>query len=113
VTVGLRHRIDDRVDRGEVGVAGVGRRGADGDEQQPRVLERRPQLGGEVQPLAIASDALVEPGFVDRHLAALELRDLLGVDVDAPDIAAELGEPRGGHEADIAGANHGDRFALL
>ena len=39
----------------EVGVAGVGRRRADGDEQQPRVLERVGEVGREVQPLAVAA----------------------------------------------------------
>ena len=43
VAVRRRHRVDDRVHGGEVGVAGVGRRRADRDEQQPRVLERRPR----------------------------------------------------------------------
>ena len=55
---GRRHRSDDRVHGRQVGVAGVGRRRADGDEQQPRVLERRRELGREVQPLAVAGDAL-------------------------------------------------------
>ena len=40
VVVGRGHRVDDRVDGAEVGVAGVRRRRADGDEQQARVLER-------------------------------------------------------------------------
>ena len=54
---------------------------------------------------------LGQAGLVDRDLAALEPRDLVGVDVDAPDLAAELGEPGGGDQPDVAGADHRDRFA--
>ena len=55
--------------------------------------------------------ALGQAGLVDRDLAALEAGDLVGVDVDAPDLAAELGEAGRGDQADVAGADHGDRFA--
>ena len=113
MTVGRRHRVDDRVHRRQVGVAGVGGRRADRDEQQPRVLERRRELGGEVQALAVASDRLGQAGLVDRDLAALQLRDLVGVDVDAPDVAAELGKARGRDQADVSGADHRDRFASV
>ena len=64
------NRLDDRMDRREVGVAGVGRRRADGDEQQPRMLERLAEVGREVQALAVAREQLLEPRLVDRHLAA-------------------------------------------
>ena len=71
VAVGRRHRVDDRVDGAEVGVARVRRRRADRDEQQPRVLERVGDVGREVQPLAVLRDELREAGLVDRDLAAL------------------------------------------
>ena len=96
----------------EVGIARVGGRCSDGDEQQPRMLERGRQLGREVQPLAVARDALRQPGLVDRDLVAVEPSDLLGVDVHAPDVAAELGETGRRDEADVAGPDDRDRFAL-
>jgi hypothetical protein len=34
------------------------------------------------------------PGLPDGDLAVLETLDLVGVDVDAPDLVAELGEAR-------------------
>ena len=72
------------------------------------VVERR----REVQAIAVAGDHLGEPGLVDRHLAAAQLLDLRLVDVDAADVAAELGEPGRRDEPDVAGADHADRFAL-
>ncbi len=102
----------DRVDGAEVGVARVGRRRSDGDEQQPRVLERVAELGREVQALAVAADELREARLVDRDLARAQPLDLLRVDVDAAHLGPELGEAGGGDEADVAGADDADRFAL-
>ena len=67
----------------------------------------------EVHPLAVLGDQLLEAGLVDRDLALLEALDLVGVDVDAVDLAAELREARRGDEADVAGADDADGFALL
>ena len=64
-----RHRADDRVDGGEVRVAGVGGRRADGHEQQARVLERVGEVGGEVQAVAMALDELGQARLPDRDLA--------------------------------------------
>ena len=64
--VGRRHRVDDRVHRGQIGVTRVGRRRADGDEQQPRVLQRVGELGGEVHPVAMAGDQLLQTRLPDR-----------------------------------------------
>ena len=111
--VGGGNRIDDGVHRRQVGVAGVGRRRADGDEQQPRVLERLGEVGREVQSLAIAREQLLEARLVDRHLAAAQPLDLRGVDVDAPHLAAELGKAGGGDQTDVAGADHPDRLRAL
>ena len=71
------------------------------------------ELGREVQPLAVAGHALGQPGLVDRDLAALEPRDLVGVDVDAPHLVAELGEARRRDQPDVAGADDRDRFARV
>ena len=79
------------------------------------MLERVGQVGREVQALAVARDELLEPRLVDRDLAAAQALDLLGVDVDAPDLAAQLGEAGGRHQADVAGADDADglAFALM
>ena len=111
VMVGRRHRADHGVDRRQVGVARVGRRRADGDEQQPRVLERGRDLGPEVQALAVSGHALGQPRLVDRDLAAFEPGDLVGIDVDAPDLAAELRKARRGDQSHVAGADDCNRFA--
>ena len=60
----------------------------------------------------MAGDELLETGLPDRDPALLEALDLGRVDVDAPDIVAELGEAGGGHEADVSGADDPDRFSL-
>ncbi len=43
---------------------------------------------------------------------ALEALDLFGVDVDAPDLRAELGETGSGHQAHVAGPDHRDGLRL-
>src|SRR3712207_7625225 len=59
--------------------ARVRRRRADGDEQQPRVLERVGQVGREVQAVAVAGGEVLEAGLVDRGLAPPEPLDLVDV----------------------------------
>src|SRR5262249_56107291 len=63
---------------------------------------------GEAPLLNVPLDQLFEPGLVDRNLAALELVDLLRIDVGAHDLHAELGEARAGDEADVASTDHSD-----
>ena len=60
----------------------------------------------------LRSRQLGEAGLVDRDLAAVQALDLVRVDVDAPDLAAELGEAGGGDEADVAGPDDADGFTL-
>ncbi len=100
--------LDHGVHCREVRVAGVGGRGAHRHEQQPSVLERVGELGGEVQALGVARQQLLQAGLVDRNLAAAQALDLGRVDVHAPHLAAQLGEAGGGHQPDIAGADHSD-----
>ena len=69
------------------------------------------EVGREVQPLGVAREQLLQARLVDRHLAAAQALDLLGVDVHAPDVAAELGEAGRRDEADVAGADHSDGLA--
>ena len=99
------------VDVGQVGVAvAAARRRADRDEDRIGRGHRRLQLGRKAQPpgLNVGGDQIVEAGLVDRHLAALQRRDLAGVLVDADDVVAEIGKAGPGNEADIAGADHRD-----
>jgi hypothetical protein len=100
------------MNRREICVAGVGGRGAHRHEQQAGVLERPAELGGEFQARGVAREQLLQAGLVDRHLPALQPRDLLGVDVDAPHLTAQLGEAGSGHQADVARADHSDWLAL-
>ena len=67
--------------------------------------------GREVQPLGVAREQLLQAGLVDRHLAGAQPLDLGGVDVHAPHLAAQLGEAGGGHQPDVAGADHSDWLA--
>jgi hypothetical protein len=108
VAVRRRHRVHDGVYSAEVGVARVGRRGADCHEQQARVLERVGDVRGEAHPPAVGRDQLFEPRLVDRDLALLQALDLVGVDVDAPDLGPQLGESCRRDEAHIAGADDPD-----
>src|SRR5204863_10046095 len=64
-----------------------------------------------VKPLAVGPDRVGQPGLVDRHLAGLQRGDLLRIDIHAEDLASQLGEPRGGHQADVSGPDDGDRLA--
>ena len=61
--------------------------------------------------LVAFAGAIVEPGLVDRHLAPAQPLDLLGVNVHAPYVAAELGEAGRRDQADVAGADHPDWLA--
>ena len=60
----------------------------------------------------LLGDQLRQARLVDRDLAALEARDLVGIDVDAVDLVAQLGEPRRRDQADVAGADDADRLAF-
>jgi hypothetical protein len=68
----LRRAHADEVHVGELGGLPVGRR-----ETQPPGRE-------------IAAQQLVDPRFVERHVAARELRDLCLVDVEADDLESQL-----------------------
>ena len=81
-----RHRDHDRVALGDLGV--VGRRA-----ELSAVDERREALGGDV---------------LDVALAAVQLLDELGHDVDDEDGAARLGERRGVRDSDVSGADYGN-----
>jgi len=92
-------RLPDLLGRGhhvaEVGMAvAAPRGGADGDEDRGGAIDGGGQVGGEAEPARrdVAGHHVLEPGLVDRHLAALELGHLLGRLVDADDLVAEIRE---------------------
>jgi hypothetical protein len=112
VPIGGRHRRDDGVHRREVGVARVRGRGADRDEEQARVLERIRDVRREMQAVLVLGDELRQARLVDRDLARLQALDLLGIDVDAVDVAAEGSEASCRDQADVPGADDADRLAF-
>ena len=85
---------------------------AHADEDEVGVGQRRGVVGGEVQASGfdVAHDDLGQPRFVDGDFAAVEHGDFFGVDVNAGDAVAEIGETRAGGQADIAGAGNGNGF---
>ena len=96
-------------DVGEVGVPVAAARGrADGDEDRLGGLGGLGQAGREEQPpLAhVLGNELGEARLEDRHLAAGERGDLVGVLVDAGHDVAEVGKAGARDEADVAGADH-------
>ncbi|MHC2678846.1 hypothetical protein ACVJDU_000410 [Bradyrhizobium diazoefficiens] len=107
----LRDLFRGGVDVGQIGVAvTAARRRADRDEDGIGVRDRLRQVGGEVEPLGldVGRDQLVEPGLVDRDLAAMERRDLLLVLVDAGDVVTEIRKAGPGHQSHIARSDHRD-----
>ena len=58
------------------------------------------------------STSSARPGLPDRDAALLEALDLGLVDVDAPDVVAELGEAGGGDQADVARADDPDGLSV-
>ena len=90
----------------------LGRR-ADGDELQRAVRDRGVDVGGEPESsgLHIAPDQRREAGLVDRHAAAVQGRDLGGVDVEAQHVIADFRETGAGDEADVTGADDRDLHA--
>ena len=84
------------------------RRRADGDEDGLGGLGRLGEVGGEEEPLRahVLGDQLGQARLVDRHLAARQGGDLVGVLVDAGHDVAEVGEAGAGDEADVTGTDH-------
>ncbi len=105
--------LDDRPHPREVGVAGVGRRRVDADEEQAGARQQLVHVGGEGDPLGVAAQQVLEFGLVDRHLAAGEGVDLLLDDVAGDHLVAELGEAGRGDQPDPANSDDADRLQLL
>ena len=96
--------VDDGPDRGEVGVAGVRRRCADGDVEEVGAGDRLGDVERVGEPVGVPAQQLVEPRLVDRDVAGAQPLDPLGEDVANDDVVTELGEARAGHETDVTGA---------
>jgi len=95
----------------EIGMAvAAARRRAHSDENRVGGRDRAGQIGAEFETASarVGGDQVVQPGLVDRHLAALERGDLGLILVDTGHFVAEVGEAGPGNEADIAGADHGN-----
>ena len=99
----------------QVGRAVLARRRADGDELHLAVQGGGARVGVEAEAPGggIALHDLGQAGLVDRQAAFLQHRDLVGVDVEAEDIVADIGEAGARDEADVAGTDdrdfHGER----
>ena len=53
----------------------------------------------------IAMNDFFKPGFINWHLAGLQLPDFLRVIIDAYDVMPDVGETGTGHEANITGTD--------
>src|SRR5690606_21463626 len=75
-------------------------------------LGRLPVVGREPQPARgeVAAQEIVEPGFVDRHLAGRQLSDLLFIDIEAEHVVPEFGEADGVRRAEIPGTDEGEAW---
>src|SRR5213082_2613166 len=84
------------------------RRRPHGYEHRVGSGHRRLEITREAQPSGchVAGNEMVEPGLVDRHLAARQALDLCGILIDAGDLDAELREARPGNQPDIPGPDH-------
>src|SRR5437763_13377507 len=84
------------------------RRRAHGNEHRVGSGHRRLEIAREAQPSGchVAGNEMVEPGLVDRHLAARQALDLRGILIDAGDLDAELREACPGDQPDIPGPDH-------
>jgi hypothetical protein len=70
-------------------------------------------VGGEPETAGgdVGAHDVEQPRLVDRHAAGFENADLLGIEVEAEHVVADIGEAGAGNQADVAGADHGDFHA--
>ncbi len=109
--VDLRQLVDHRPDRRQVGIAGVGRRRADGHEDDVRAVDGLGDVRREREALTVAGDDLLQARLVDRHFAATECVDAGDQDVAKHHLVAELREARAGDETDVSGAEDNDALS--
>ena len=106
-----RRRIDVRCDRfshlpegREISRAISRRRGADSEEDDLSTAHRRRSVGGEPKTAGadVAFDEFLEPGLIDRDVAAIEPGNLIGVDIEAGDNVAAVRKTGSRDEANVA-----------
>ena len=107
---GVRDRARRRLDVGEVRLAALAFRRADGDD---RVLGARHcvEIRGRERQTSrscVAFDQLVQAGLVEGDVVPLELRDLLLVDVDHRHLVAQIGQACCCRQPDVTCADDGD-----
>ncbi len=99
----------DGFDVGEIGVAGLALRGADGDEDGVALAGGLGEIGHEADfGVAIALQEFGEVVLVDEGVAGLKRGDFALVIVDADDVVTHLSEADGGDEADISRSDDGN-----
>ena len=103
-----RHVRRRRPEVRQVGLVIAGERRRHGDDEGVC----GPRRGGGAEPAGGdgAAHQDVETGLDDRHLAPVDQLDGLGIDVDAVDLDAAAGDEGGRRQADVAEADHRDRF---
>ena len=99
-----------RLDVGEVGAAVLALRRRHAQERDLAVLDGVGGAEHELEPTRAEPlvDEAVEAVLDDRDLARRQPRDLVGIDVGADHLVAEVGEAGTGREAHVAGSDDGD-----
>ena len=110
--IDLRQLVDHRPDRRQIGVARERGRRPDRHVDEVGAVDRLGHVGREDEPLGVARQEVVEPGLVNRDLAAAQRGNALGDDVADDDVVAELGEAGTRDEADVSGSEDCDAFWL-
>ncbi len=105
---GLADRLGDLEHVGEIGRAVFGGRRPHGDEDHLGVADRFDHVGREAEAtgLYVRGDQRVEARLVDGDFAPIQTGDLLGVDVRADHVVAEVRKPSTGHQADVTRTHH-------
>ncbi len=100
--------VDDGPHGREVGVAGVCRGRADGDERELGSVQSLADVEREAKALAHPFDHVLQSRLVDRDAAAAQRVDLVGQDVADNDVVTELRQAGPGDEAHVACSEDGD-----
>ena len=92
----------DRFDIGEVGIASLGLRRADRDEDGLALARGLGQIGHKTNAaVQVTLEELGQVQLVDKSVAALQRVDLALVVIDADHIVTHLSEAHSGHKADV------------
>ncbi|OQA94694.1 MAG: hypothetical protein BWY25_02695 [Chloroflexi bacterium ADurb.Bin222] len=96
----------------QIGLPVYIRGGADGDEDEFRLLNRFGIRRGEGQPsrFDIALNQLLKPGLVDGQDVLFEVGDTFRVDIEADDAVAQVSKTGPADQSHVADANYGNVF---